>query len=60
MPAEEFIGALKDYWLARTELELALGGSIKDVSLAEQPIIKSEVPIYPANTSSIYNHHHGE
>ena len=56
---EEFIEALKDYWLARTELELALGGRIKEVSTTERPVIASKISISPAATNAM-QHHHGE
>lgn len=57
---EEFIEALKEYWLARTELELAIGGRIKDVLTTEQIVIESKVSVYPETTSKMHNHHHGE
>ena len=58
--AEEFIDALKDYWMSRTELELAVGGQIKDVPMTEQAAVQSSVTIYPSTTNSTHSHHQGK
>lgn len=57
--AEEFIEALKEYWLARTELELAVGGKIKDVPVTERPVLQSAIQVNPAKESSMHHHNQG-
>lgn len=55
-----FIDALKDYWIARTELELAVGGRIKNVSTVSKTSMPSQVIDYPesAKSNAILNHQH--
>ncbi|HMO19112.1 MAG TPA: TolC family protein [Oligoflexia bacterium] len=61
---KNFIDSLKDYWLARTELELAVGGRIQNVPIVSMTSAQSEVLTYPDrsknNASMSHQHHHGE
>lgn len=56
--AEEFIEALKDYWLARTELELAVGGRIKETPLDSAPAIDSHTGAVVPHSGEGQSHHH--
>lgn len=61
---KNFIESLKDYWIARTELELAVGGRIQNVPTVSMTSTQSEVLAYPDhlknNASMSHQHHHGE
>ena len=58
--AEEFIDTLEDYWLARTKLELAVGGQFKNVPMTvREKFQPSEAtPIITGNSAP--THHHGD
>lgn len=57
--AEEFIEALKEYWLARTELELAVGGRIKNIPLDIAPNIESgAASVVPISGEGQSHQHH--
>jgi cobalt-zinc-cadmium efflux system outer membrane protein len=54
----EYVEALKDYWMARAELERAVGGAFDNVAPTTQPTDSTSTPAtQPAGHE---NHHHGE
>jgi outer membrane protein, heavy metal efflux system len=57
---EQFIEALKDYWLSRTELEMAVGGRIENVPTMPEPEVSSDHSILPKkDATNTAQHHHG-
>jgi outer membrane protein, heavy metal efflux system len=55
----EYIEALRDYWVARAELERAVGGPLKPSAPATQPVsTPSDAKARPADPE--HHHHHGE
>ncbi len=57
---QSYIEALKDYWIARTDIEQALGGNIKDLKTREIPVA-SRTPMLPdkeLNEEMLHKHHH--
>jgi cobalt-zinc-cadmium efflux system outer membrane protein len=56
--AEGFIEAVREYWIARTHLELAVGGRISDVPLTPPPIVEiGAASVVPTSTPNHAHHH---
>ena len=51
----DYVESLRDYWIARTELEKAIGGGLKSASPTSRLAAPSEQP-----HESEHQHHHGD
>ena len=58
----EYVEALQNYWVARTELERAVGGRLAGSGAATQPATPSETGQPPATkpAQQEHQHHHGD
>ncbi len=56
--AEGFIEAVREYWIARTHLELAVGGRISGVPLAPSPLVELGTASVVPTSQPNHAHHH--
>ena len=56
---KQYIDSLKEYWVAKTALELAVGGRIKDVPVVEQLVTQPNFTKHQKQTGSNAHHHPG-
>jgi len=57
---QSYIETLKEYWLRRTELEQAVGGSFKGLSTSNEIPISGAIPqVEIESPSNGHQHHHG-
>ena len=52
-----YVEALRDYWIARAELEKAVGGQLKSRAASTQPAAE---PPQQESQQQLQHHHHGE
>ena len=54
---KNYLETIKDYWLARTELEKVVGGEITEIALINETSLKLDIPIEKPTAKHM---HHGE
>lgn len=54
----QYVEALRDYWLARAELERAVGGTLRDVATTQPATMPAAQPVPATQPQEIDQHHH--